>query len=75
MSQRTDKKMRRAIRKEVRKGYNATIERLATSDARWKFVMDAMRPKPKLIPAFVWIRIVNIIMKPPKEINADSFKQ
>ena len=68
MSQKQDKKMRRMVRKFGAGAYEQMFVRQGERDAKMMIIAKAVKPKPKLMPRFLWIRIVNRVLRSPDEI-------
>ena len=53
MSQKTEKRMRR----EIRKQYGVTLLQIAKERAQ------LVKPKPKWLPRFMWVALLSIVIK------------
>lgn len=60
MSQKDAKRFRKLWRREIRAKVQ---EAAATVDTTMETLRRAIRPKPRLVPLFIWKRIVRIVIK------------
>lgn len=68
MSQRQEKKQRRFIRKLAGAAYTDRFARQGERDAKLLIMQKAVKPKPIWLPTFLWLKIINRVMRSPDEI-------